>query len=50
MARRLDRDLRVMLMAPAAGDDVAVTSHSGNHADPLLRPRLEATFIAPGDP
>jgi hypothetical protein len=39
-----------MLMAPAAGDDVAVTSHSGNHADPLLRPRLEATFIAPGDP
>lgn len=39
----------VILTAPGIGEDVAVTFHSGNHPDPLLRPWLEVTFIAGSD-
>lgn len=39
----------VILTAPAAGEDVTATFYSSNHADPLLRPWLEATFISTGD-
>jgi hypothetical protein len=40
----------VILTAPASGEDIAATFYGGNHPDPLLRPYLDVTFIAAGNP
>jgi hypothetical protein len=40
----------IILTAPAAGEDVTATFYGSNHPDPLLRPWLEVSFIAPDDP
>jgi len=39
----------VILTAPAAGGDINATFYGSNYPDPLLRPWLEVSFIAPGD-
>jgi hypothetical protein len=39
----------VILTAPAAGGDIIATFYGSNHPDPLLRPWLEVSFIAPSD-
>ncbi len=40
----------VILTAPAAGGDITATFYGSNHPDPLLRPWLEVSFIAPSNP
>ena len=37
----------VILTAPASGGDISATFYGSNHPDPLLRPWLEASFVAP---
>jgi len=39
----------VILTAPAAGGDITATFYGSNYPDPLLRPWLEVSFIAPSD-
>ena len=39
----------IILTAPAAGGDIIATFCGSNHPDPLLRPWLAVSFIAPSD-
>jgi hypothetical protein len=39
----------VILTAPAAGGDINATFYGSNYPDPLLRPWLEVSFVAPSD-